>query len=659
MRRAWDASRLEQAFAAAALAAVPLKVAVDGGAPPILLSGAAALATLLGLAALVRPGERRWLDAWRLAFAALALWFLGDVYSRVGGDGYEYYATTRSLLFDFDLDYANEFAAFGATGVPGPEGEPTSRFPLGLSLLWVPGVVLTHLGVLLARAGGATLAADGLGVVYQSSATATSFALVVGGLLLTERLLRPRFGAAVAFLSVVSIWLATPLHFYSTANPSMSHGPASFLAALMLVTWLAAREGEAARGWLAPGLWAGAMHLVRIQDAAVLVMPAADRLLRGRRDLVRSLALLGAGVATAGLLQLAAWAALYGDGFIGQVRQGHFGPNRLHTLEVLFSARHGLFSWHPLYLFGVLGWLVGWRRERNLSLICLLGLVCSAGVNSLMSDWWGSDAFGQRRLVSLTPFFAIGVAQAVSFLRHRPLLPIAAGLLALVLWNHQFAYIFNSQMITGRHQAISLDRLAAAQVHVAARRWVRWGDWMPRRLWVLGYDLLEGIWLDEGPRSMRGWVQVGEDQPFPVVGHGWARPQTEDGERWFRRSNVPRSWLVLPIRTPGDYEVTLRIRSEMDAHPVRLTVELNGAAVGDTLLAPDWQETRFRIPEQRVQPGLNSFALRYVPTPAEVTPGFQGRNAAVALEWVYFDRLEGAVPRYGLDRHAPEGTAAP
>jgi hypothetical protein len=97
----------------------------------------------------------------------------------------------------------------------------------------------------------------------------------------------------------------------------------------------------------------------------------------------------------------------------------------------------------------------------------------------------------------------------------------------------------------------------------------------------------------------------------------------------------------------------------MDAHPVRLTVELNGAAVGDTLLGPGWQETRFRIPEQRVQPGLNSFALRYAPTPAEVSPNFQGRNAAVALEWVYFERLEGAVRRYGLDRHAPEGTAAP
>ena len=637
-RRAWDASHLERAFALVAAAAVPVKVAVDGGAPPVLLTAAAALATLLGGAALVRPGSRRWLDAWRLGLVVLALWFLGDVYARVGGDGYEYFATTRSLLFDLDLDYANEFAAFGASGVPGPGGEPTSRFPLGLSLLWAPGVALTHLGVLLARGAGAALPADGLGVVYQSSATATTYLLVVAGLLLTERLLRPRFGAAVAFLSVAGIWLATPLHFYSTANPSMSHGPASFLAALLLASWLAARESAEARSWLRPGLVAGAMHLVRIQDAAVLVMPAADRLLRGRKDLLKSLVLLGVGVAAAAVLQLTTWAAMYGEGFIGQVRQGHFGPNRLHVLEVLFSARHGLFSWHPVYLLAVVGWLVGWHRERNLSLFCLLGLVCSAGVNSLMSDWWGSDAFGQRRLVSLTPFFAFGLAQCLSFLRQRPLVPVAAGLLALVLWNLQFAYIFNSQMITGRHQAISLDRLAGAQVEVASRRWVRWAEWMPRRLWVLGYDLLKGVWLDEGPRSLRGRILVGEDQPFAAVGHGWAHPQSEDGARWFRRSNVPRSWLILPIRTPGDFALTLRIRSELEAPAVRLRVELNGVAVGETLLDPVWQEPRFHVAEEQVEPGLNALTLHYSPTPAEVIPGFRGRNAAVAVEWVRLER---------------------
>jgi len=640
----WDASYLEAAFGATAIAAVAVKVAVDGGASPALLAAVSGLATLLGMLALLRRGSRRWLDLPRLALVALALWYLGDVYARVGGDGLEYFATTRSLLFDRDLDYANEFEALRATGVPGPSGEPTSRFPLGVSLLWVPGVMLTHLGVLIARAAGAPLIADGLGVVYQSSATATTYLLVVLGLLLTERLLRERFGPSVAFLSVVGIWLATPLHFYSIANPSMSHGPASFLASLLLATWLRAREGQQPRAWLKPGLLVGALHLVRIQDAAVLVMPAADLLRRGRRHVVRSWLLLGMGLVAAAALQLATWAAMYGGGFLGQVRQGHFGASQLHVLDVLFSARHGLFSWHPLYLLAVLGWVVGWRRERGLGLYCLLGLVCSAGVNSLMSDWWGGDAFGQRRLVSLSPFFALGLAQFVDWLRRRPLLPVVAALLALILWNQQFIYIFNSQMITGRGQEISLDRLAVAQVEVTARRWIRWADRMPRPLWVVGYDLLRGIWLDEGPRSLRGRVEVGKEQPFPVVGHGWASPQSETGESWFRRSNVPRSWLILPIRTPGDFELTLRIRPELERPPVRLRIELNGERVGETQLDPGWQEPRFRIPEAAVAPGLNALTLSYSPTPADVIPGFRGRNAAVALEWVSFERLESPDP---------------
>jgi hypothetical protein len=103
---------------------------------------------------------------------------------------------------------------------------------------------------------------------------------------------------------------------------------------------------------------------------------------------------------------------------------------------------------------------------------------------------------------------------------------------------------------------------------------------------------------------------------------------------------VPRSWLILPIRTPGDFDLTLRIRSELQQPPVRLSVELNGAVVGEASLGPQWQEPRFRIPADRVQPGLNALTLHYSPTPAEVIPGFRGRNAAVALEWVQLERRE-------------------
>ena len=72
-------------------------------------------------------------------------------------------------------------------------------------------------------------------------------------------------------------------------------------------------------------------------------------------------------------------------------------------------------------------------------------------VNGAMQDWWGSESFGQRRMLGLTPLFAIGLGEALAFLRRRPLLLPAAALAALVAWNLQFAYIFNSEMLATAH----------------------------------------------------------------------------------------------------------------------------------------------------------------------------------------------------------------
>lgn len=56
-----------------------------------------------------------------------------------------------------------------------------------------------------------------------------------------------------------------------------------------------------------------------------------------------------------------------------------------------------------------------------------------------------------------------------------------------------------------------------------------------------------------------------------MIGHGWSEP-VRDGVG-FRFSNVRRSWLRVPILTPGDFEVTLRIRAAFDAAPVSVSLE--------------------------------------------------------------------------------------
>jgi hypothetical protein len=84
----------------------------------------------------------------------------------------------------------------------------------------------------------------------------------------------------------------------------------------------------------------------------------------------------------------------------------------------MFSHEHGLFVWTPLALVAVGGlvWLVG-RRSRDVSpdtrwigVLLLLMVILQVYVSGSVESWTVAGSFGQRRFVSLTSIFAVGLA---------------------------------------------------------------------------------------------------------------------------------------------------------------------------------------------------------------------------------------------------------
>jgi hypothetical protein len=621
-------------------AALVLKVATagSGGRSAYLVAvllGAAGCLTAAWL--LSRGGEDLWIDGWRLLLVLPALWAVPQVYERVGGDGFEYYAIAHSIVFDQDLRFENEYAHLGTRPVVDDNGEATSRFPLGVALLWIPSLVAGRLVASAASWAGVAADTSGFGAGYQTAANITTFVLTLVGLALLERHLRRSFSRPLAAWTVLALWLATPLSFYSIANPSMSHGLAFFAATVFLLTWLGARDAAGDSRWVTVGLAGGLMSLVRIQDGVLMALPALDEI-KSRRG-IRPLLLLAAGPLAAALVQLSIWHRMFGpDLFSLAGSLGGFHHNAVHLGGVLFSSRHGLFTWTPVLALALCGWFLRMRRDPWLMTLFCLGLALNAALNSYRNDWWGGEAFGQRRLLSLLPFFALGLAEALRFLQRRPLVPIAALLLTLIVWNQQFAAIYNRRALAGRGEAISLDRLAGAEVREPVRWVVRWYRRVPRPLWVLLYDNLKGTWLDEGSSSLDGLVDLGSNtSDLPLAGHGWSPPLREDGSA-FRFSNGPRSWITVPILTPADFDVTVRIRAAFDAAPVVVRLEAGGEELGEARLTPAWSEPTFLLPGRLLRPGMNDLALSYSATPASVVPGFRGRNAAVAASWIRFAR---------------------
>src|SRR6185295_13556461 len=175
------------------------KVAVDSGAPPALLTVVLVLAAAAAVTAVLGGGPpARWLDGARLLLVLVGLAQLPAVYPRLGGDGFEYYVLARSPVFDGDLDLANDFAGLGARPVVSPRGEVTSRVPIGVSLVWLPPLLLVHAAVGLAALLGAPLRADGFSAPYQSAVTAATYVYSIVGLAILESVLRRFYGALIA-----------------------------------------------------------------------------------------------------------------------------------------------------------------------------------------------------------------------------------------------------------------------------------------------------------------------------------------------------------------------------------------------------------------------------------------------------------------------------
>src|SRR5208282_6152505 len=127
-----------------------------------------------------------------------------------------------------------------------------------------------HGGVLLARALGSKIPADGFSAPYRF---AMAFATGLYGflaLLLSFRLARKYVGPVWSFIATLAIWWASSLPVYMYFNPSWSHAHSAFMVALFLYYWDCTRESRTLPQWLLLGLIVGLMLNVYYPNLMVL-----------------------------------------------------------------------------------------------------------------------------------------------------------------------------------------------------------------------------------------------------------------------------------------------------------------------------------------------------------------------------------------------------
>ena len=403
-----------------------------------------------------------------------------------GADEIEYFSHLRSMAFDRDLEFGNEYrhfherdpaglAGFAATFLELREpatGRHINFAPVGSALLWSPFYLLAHLGVLAARAAGSTVAADGFSAPYVAAACYASWLYGGLGLLLVHDALRrfASFSSEDAGWAVAALLWASPLLYYMTIAPAFSHATSVFaVAALVWATLSTRARNSGLLPWMGVGALGGMAALVREQDALFLAVPLgllawdAARSREWGAATVRALATLAAAVAVF-LPQLFAYRAI----------NGTFGPSSLvrrkliytspHFLEVLIDPGHGLFVWAPLLLVATVALaLVALRRRDAVAGALLLAFLLQAWINGAVESWTQAGAFGSRRFVGATVVFAWGLAAAVAALRGR-VGPVAcaASLVLFAWWNVSLMVQFGLRLMD--RQRLEWPRVAQNQV---------------------------------------------------------------------------------------------------------------------------------------------------------------------------------------------------
>ena len=394
-------------------------------------------------------------------------------------DEIKYFATLRSLYFDRDLHYENEYAYFvnrdpvAHSGMrtfmeePTPTGYRLNDAPIGTSLLWAPFYVAADAAVVVSRALGATVPRDGYAWPYVWAVCVGSLSWGMMGLLLVYRLCREFASQRATVLGVTGIWLASPIVFYLYITPAMSHASSFFTVALFLLVWHRGRRRREAKGWMVLGLVAGLMVLVRELNWLFLFVPVVDEVLSAGRTRVL-VARWRCYVSFAVALLFAVAPQFY----VYRILNGSFGPTPfvvekfsifpVNAVEVLFSGFHGLFSWHPVTLLGVVGLAVLWRRDRKIAGLLASVFVLQVLVVGAYDSWWGGASFGARRFINCSPIFALGLVAGVDTLRGWVLRVAGIGLFSLVIWNFGLAMQYSIGLIP-RDAPVSMRQIARNQ----------------------------------------------------------------------------------------------------------------------------------------------------------------------------------------------------
>ena len=379
-------------------------------------------------------------------------------------DGKDYYVWARSIIIDHDVDFRNDYqvvhesdSSVAQSVMRTPAGHVVNKYPIGMAILEVPGVLLGH-AVSRYLTHSPT---DGVSMPYQ---IAVAWSLIifyfVSFFLLYRAMLSFGVSRMWAFGFCLTALIGTNLIHYVAKEMTMVHaaGVALFnILLFLIVKWVVADVRiRVVHGMLLGGLL-GLLFLVR--NTSVLLVPALAAIVWARRriSLGELMPVLGGAAIVAALQPVSLW-FLWGQLRLSTYYDEHFTSGLSGIVNALVSARHGLLVYHPWYaillLLSAYG-VVRMPRERWIYAAALASFLLMAIANGTWWCWWFGYSFGNRAFVETLPALSVAAALAVTRLNlsRRAAAALVVVMLAVTVVNLYLwmGYLLQAYPYDGNH----------------------------------------------------------------------------------------------------------------------------------------------------------------------------------------------------------------
>lgn len=358
-----------------------------------------------------------------LLMALSALWMrfgVGPAY--ISPDGTGYFSYFHSLLIDRDLDFENEFRdmQMPAPGAATPTGYLNDLWPVGTSWVLFPaGLWARALHHLFVRGIGHD-ALHWLLIFFNLGSSLCGLAAVG---ICTLGLRDSGCNSVTSFFTALAAFLGTPLFFYTFSAPSTPHAVSALMTGLFLFYWMRSyhRGGRGLQRWFFLGILLGAAGTVRTEILLYGIAPLCEWAgRRFKRDPAGPLGMKYPGVLALGALigfspQLFCWKIMNGS-FFYSPEAFNVSMENFSLTSLIFSPFHGVLTWTPLFLLGILG-LVFPRRADGAHRALFLCVLAQVLIAACSLTWWFGYSFGIRILTSCFFPVALGLGRGLRELR--------------------------------------------------------------------------------------------------------------------------------------------------------------------------------------------------------------------------------------------------